>query len=107
MSYTTPEQHVQQPIIKFLNELEDAGYPIMHQRREAAGSTYKKGSADIWFTWGPYHIEVEVKAPGGTLSTMQEKWLRKCQIRGIPCWVIDDPQKFKNLIYENFINKKD
>ena len=107
MAYTTPEQSVQQKIISYLNKLEEKGYPLEHHRREATGANYRKGSSDLFFFWGPFHVEVEIKAPNGKLSTMQEKWKERMDKHGTPCWVIDNIEIFKQLMQENFLNKKD
>ena len=92
--YTTPEQKVQQSIIKYIKSLKDAGYPVMYQRREAGGASYKVGSSDLFLVWGPYHIEIEVKRPGGSLRPMQEKWRDQCRDKNI-LWICEDKEELQ------------
>ena len=105
--YTTPEQKVQQSIIKYIKSLKDTGYPVMYQRREAGGASYTVGSSDLFLVWGPYHIEIEVKSPTGKLSTMQEKWRDRMINNGTPCIVVDDVEYLKQIINKWFIGNKE
>lgn len=106
MAYTTPEQKVQQKIIKYFKQLKAAGYPIEYFRREAGTPCYKKGSSDLYFIWGPYHVEVEIKAPNGELSAMQEKWYNRMTSLGTPCLIIDNLEYLQDMINTYFIQKK-
>lgn len=92
----TPEKHVQNAIITYLKKLENQGYPLMHERRQAGGFSYKKGQADLYAVYNGLHIEIEVKAIGGHQSTMQEKWEAKCKSLGIPYLCVDNVQDVIN-----------
>lgn len=105
--YTTPEKKVQSAILNYFEKLKNDGYPIYFQRREAGGASYHVGSADIFLVWGPYHIEIEVKAPGGELSSMQEKWKDKMINNGTPCIVVDNIDYLKQIINKYFIGYKE
>lgn len=70
----TPERKVKKKIIEYLK-----AHDICHEPREAGGFTYRKGRADLWLVYEGYHVEVEVKAPGGTMSAMQYKWVDYCR----------------------------
>lgn len=67
----TPEQRVQNKIIKELKLLQEKGYPIFFEKRQAGGFTYKKGLADLYCVIDGKHIEIEIKAEDGELSPMQ------------------------------------
>ena len=73
MAYKTPEKKVQDKILSYLKKLKNEGSPIFYERRQAGGYSYKKGIPDIYCVYDSYHIEIEVKASNGKLSTMQEK----------------------------------
>lgn len=82
----TPEKRVQNDIVDYLHELEKAGEPIFVERRNAGGFSYKKGIPDLYAVVNGIHVEIEVKQPGGSLSTMQEKFRDKCFARNI-VWI--------------------
>lgn len=105
--YTTPEQKVQQAIIKYIKSLQLAGYPVEYFRREAGGAAYKVGSSDLYMIWGPYHVEIEVKSPDGKLSAMQEKWQEKMLNNGTPSLVVDNIEYFKSIIEKWFIGNQE
>lgn len=79
MSKKTPEGNVQQDIIDYVNYLEDYGYPIWYERRQAGGFNYKKGAPDLFVVYNGIHIEVEVKQQDGERSPLQEKWEKRCK----------------------------
>ena len=79
MSYTTPEKKVQNKIISFCKKLEDRGYPIYCERRQAGGFSYKSGQADLYIIYNGQHIEVEVKKQDGKQKSLQLKWEEKCK----------------------------
>lgn len=99
-----PETKIQNKITKYLKSLEDADYPIMYFRREAGGFNYEKGLPDIYFIWGGIHVEVEIKTPTGSQSTMQEKFESRCKKKNIPYLLVTSVDEVKNFIDENFIN---
>jgi len=73
----TPEGQIQRSIQQYLAKLEENGV-IFQDKRQAGGFSYKKGIPDIYFCYKGYHIECEVKAVNGKLSTMQEKYEERC-----------------------------
>lgn len=68
----TPEKQIQNKILKFLKDLPDCYV----ERRQAGGLSYKVGMPDVWCLYAGTHVEIEVKAPGGTRSMAQ---LRRAQ----------------------------
>lgn len=94
----TPEKRVQNAITKYLTQLEDLNYPILHFRRQAGGYSYKSGLPDIFFVYGGKHVEVEVKAPGGELRPLQIKWQQIFAARGIDYVCVDDIAEFKKFM---------
>lgn len=82
----TPEKRVQNAIVEYLTELMNAGEPIFVERRNAGGFSYKKGLPDLYAVVNGIHVEIEVKQPGGELSTMQMKFRDKCFKRNI-VWI--------------------
>ena len=80
MSYSTPEGNVQESIINFLEALEKSGSPLFYEIRTGQGGFgYKKGRSDLFIVYKGRHAEIEVKAPDGKRSTMQDKWKWKCE----------------------------
>lgn len=96
----TPEKMIQSKIISYLSKLADEGHPIFYERRQAGGFAYKKGLPDLYIVYNGKHIEVEVKRPGGQLSSMQETWARRFKQLGITHYVADDISKFKLFMKE-------
>lgn len=82
----TPEKRVQNAIVEYLTELQKQGEPVFVERRNAGGFSYKKGIPDLYAVINGIHLEIEVKQPGESLSTMQEKFRDKCAKLSI-CWV--------------------
>lgn len=75
----TPEKRVQNAIVDYLNELQKRGEPVFVERRNAGGFSYKKGIPDLYAIINGIHLEIEVKQPGASLSTMQMKFRDKCK----------------------------
>lgn len=96
----TPEKKVQNEILNYLDKLEKNGYKVFHERRQAGGFNYKKGIPDIYCVVNGKHIEIEVKKPGGKLSTMQEKFRDKCELLNINWIVVDDISELKEYMQE-------
>ena len=98
----TPEKRVQIPIIKYLTSLEKEGYPIFFERRQAGGYSYKKGIPDLYAVVNGIHIEIEVKKPGGQLSTMQEKFRDMCIAKNILWICAESVEEVKELVNRLF-----
>ena len=84
----TPEKRVQNEILSYLKNLSKTE-PLFYERRQAGGFSYKMGIPDIYFVYNGIHVEVEVKAPNGHLSPMQEKFREMCEKKNI-IWVCAD-----------------
>lgn len=93
----TPEKRVQNAILKYLSELSKTE-PLFYERRQAGGFSYKKGIPDIYFVIDGHHIEVEIKAPGGCLSVMQEKFREMCDRCNITYICVDNIEDFISFI---------
>jgi hypothetical protein len=95
---TTPEQIIQQQIIKWLRpySYEYGGPIILHVRSGNSGEP--EGAADLWLCVNGHHVEVEVKAPGGERSSAQERWERICKRTGALYIVTDSLFKFIEFI---------
>lgn len=98
----TPEKRVQTSCINYLKSLKDKGHPLLIERRQAGGFSYKMGIPDVYFVYDGRHIEFEVKAPGKSLSTMQEKWRDKCKALNILWLCADDVQQLKDFMLQHF-----
>ena len=85
----TPEKRVQNAIVDYLNELQKSGKAVFVERRNAGGFSYKKGIPDLYAVINGIHLEIEVKQPGASLETMQEKYRDKCKRLNI-AWVCAD-----------------
>lgn len=85
----TPEKIVQNAIVDYLTELQKDGLPVLVERRNAGGFSYKKGIPDLYAVINGIHLEIEVKAPGEQPTMMQLKYRDKCKARNIP-WVCAD-----------------
>ena len=98
MARITPEQRVQQEIIKWLHPYlyEQGGPIILHVRSGNSGEP--KGAADLWLCVNGAHVEVEVKAPNGKRSTDQERWERICKQTGASYLVTDNLPEFVAFI---------
>lgn len=99
MSYTTPEKKVQNAIIKWLEPLDHKHAGLLYwKRRDAIGANYEKGIPDLFVVIGPFHLEIECKAPGESLSSMQEKWKMIFCSMGTPYLVADSLEEFISFI---------
>ena len=98
----TPESKVKERLFKHIKELQAAGVPIVYEAREAGGYTYKKGKPDFWIAYYGKHIEFEVKAPGGSMSTMQYKWRDINKAMQVPCYCIESVKEFDEALKENY-----
>ena len=101
----TPEKRVQNKIVEYLSTLQDQGYPVFVERRNAGGFSYKKGIPDLYAVINSIHLEIEVKRPGGKLSTMQIKYSEKCNRLGILWICVDNLEDIKKLT-EKLLNSR-
>jgi len=93
----TPEGGIKAEIVKYLTILENNGYKILQFRRQAGGFAYKKGLPDLYVIFNGKHIEIEVKQPNGSMSTMQETWARRFKDLGIYYICVDSIEEFKKF----------
>lgn len=104
----TPEKRVQNNIVAYLKRLENEGMPIFVERRQAGGFSYKMGIPDLYAVINGFHLEIEVKAPGGELRPMQEKYKEKCKQKNIAYVCADNLDVVKDitkiLLEKNFKN---
>lgn len=98
----TPEKKVQNKIVAYLKHLEDEGYRVWHQRREAIGLSYKKGIPDLYAIIEGRHVEIEVKAPGKELRPMQIKQREILTKAGALYVCCDNFEDFHNFIQDRF-----
>ena len=84
-------------IIKYLKEIQSS-QNVFFERRQAGGFSYKKGIPDIYAIVNGLHLEIEVKQPGGQLSTMQEKFRDMCKNKHIHYVCAEDVLDVKNII---------
>lgn len=94
----TPEKKVQNAIVNYLNKLQKAGLPVFVERRNAGGFSYKMGIADLYAVINGYHIEIEVKQPGGEASMMQLKHKARCKQLGILYMCADNVNVVKETV---------
>lgn len=95
----TPEQKVQNKIERYLKSLQKQGVPLFFEKRQAGGFTYRKGLPDMYIVLYGKHIEIEIKAKDGKISTMQEMWQRRFkEVYKIPCCVVDDEKEVEKII---------
>lgn len=83
-----PEKKIQDKIQKTLKSL-----GIYVERRQISGVGAKKGKPDLWIVYKGHHVEIEVKAPGGELSTMQMIQITKFQSQNVPCIVVESVEE--------------
>lgn len=103
----TPEKIVQNAIVNFLNKQQKQEHqPVFVERRNAGGFSYKKGIPDLYAVINGIHLEIEVKAPGGSMSTMQEKFRDKCKRLGINWCCVDDINDFIWNIYNPLMHSE-
>lgn len=100
----TPEVKVQSAITSFLKKEMKAGKPVFYEKRQAIGYQYHKGIPDIYCILNGYHLEIEVKRPGGSRSTMQETYERILKNAGAIYACVDSFEQFKQL-YDEYKEK--
>lgn len=98
----TPEGLVKDKILHWMRDLEKKGYPVYIDTRQAGGLSYRKGVPDLWGIINGEHVEIEVKRPGGQLSTMQEKFRDRMKRINCKYICVDSILDFKQFILENF-----
>lgn len=96
----TPEKRIQNKILAYLKDLKEKNYPIFYQRREAGGFAYKKGIPDIYCVVNGRHIEIEVKADNGQLSSMQITYKEMFEKIGIKYIVAKSVEDVSEVIKE-------
>ena len=96
----TPEKKVQNSILDYLKKLDKDGLPVMVERRQAGGFSYKMGIPDLYAVVNGYHLEIEVKAPGGCLRPMQVKYAMRCHEKNIAYVCADNVDVVKALVKE-------
>ncbi len=101
----TPEKKVQNSIIEYFKKLEKNGFPIMVERRQAGGFSYKMGIPDLYAVVNGFHLEIEVKRHGGQLRPMQEKYKLKCVEKNIAYVCADSVEVVENVV-EKLLEKK-
>lgn len=98
----TPEKTVQNQIIAYFKKLANEGKKVYVERRQAGGFAYKMGQPDLYVVYNGIHIEIELKAPGGHLKTMQEKWRDKCKSLNILWMCASNIDEVKDFLQEHF-----
>lgn len=98
----TPEKVVQNSIIKYFNNLIKENHPLMFERRQAGGLSYKKGTADLWAVYNGRHIEIEIKKLNGKRTPMQEKWELECRKSNTLYCLANSLQVLKDFMKINF-----
>lgn len=94
----TPERKVKESLINYLSSLKKSGVKIYYEAREAGGFAYRKGLPDLWYIYNGHHVEIEVKAKGGQLSTMQLKWQEWFAKMNVECYCISSLDELRELI---------
>lgn len=100
MGYTTEETKLAEKCIAYLKKLHEANLPVIYDHRSGSGGfNYKKGSPDLWACIKGQHLEIELKAPDGKLSSMQETFKWRCEnVWGIPYLCPRTFEEFKEFI---------
>lgn len=96
----TPEKKVQNSILDYLKKLDKDGLPVIVERRQAGGFSYKMGIPDLYAVVNGQHLEIEVKAPGGYLRPMQVKYAMRCREKNIAYICADNVDVVKALVKE-------
>ena len=100
----TPEKIVQNQVLDYLRDLEKQGLPVMSDRRQAGGFSYKMGQADVWASINGRHIEIECKRPsGGEQAAMQMKWEMKCKKANVMYILANNLNSVKEVV-EKLLN---
>lgn len=89
----TPEGRVSKEIEAYLNKQR-----ILNGRRQA--TTVKNGEADRWFLYKGIYVNIEIKRPGGGVTTLlQKNKLSALRENGGVGLVIDNVESVKCLIH--------
>src|SRR5574344_11583 len=98
----TPEKRVQNAILSYFKSLQESHEPLYYAKRQAGGFSYRKGLPDITGSYKGYHFEIEVKRPGGSRTSMQEKWETIFRSIGVRYLVADNVQVVKDFFKAQF-----
>lgn len=98
----TPEKRVQNSIIKFLDSVKRKDGTLLYFRRQAGGFSYKDGLPDLWVLYHGLHLEVEVKAVGGSPDPLQLKWEDRFKKAGALYWRGNSATDFEEFFNERF-----
>lgn len=80
MAYRTPESALADRCVEWMDAKIKEGAPLYYEHRSGSGGfSYKKGVPDLFAVANGHHLEIELKAPGGRLSPMQEKFKWRCE----------------------------
>lgn len=101
----TPEKRIQNSIVSYFKRLESEGFPVYIERRQAGGFSYKMGIPDLYAVVDGFHLEIEVKRPGGQLRPMQEKYRKMCLKKNIAYICADNIEVVHEIVFE-LLNKK-
>jgi len=79
MGYQTEETAIARKLVEWLKKKQLEGAPLLWEHRSGSGGySYQKGRPDFWVSANGHHIEMELKAPDGKLSPMQEQFRWRC-----------------------------
>ena len=92
------EAKLQKDCIKYLEQLEKQGHPLLHFRRDTSAINYRNGLPDIWCVVNGHHLEIEFKDPDGKPSSLQLVWERKFKLANTPYLRTSSFDEFKNFI---------
>lgn len=82
---THAEGSLTKQVATWLKSLQERGVPLFWEHRSGSGGfAYKQGLPDMFLVVGDKHVEVELKAPGGRRSPMQDKWKARFEAMGTP-----------------------
>ena len=102
----TPEKIVQSEIMSYFAKLKSLDLPIMYDRRQAGGFSYKMGIPDLYAVYNGIHVEIEVKRPGGSQSPMQEKYEMMCKKCNILYICASSLLEVENFFKNNVFNRQ-
>lgn len=97
------EKTIQTEVINYLKKLQNKGYPIYFERRQAGGFNYKKGISDLYCIINGKHVEIEIKRDDGKLSVMQEKWRDYCLKNNIEWICIKSVKELKKYFLKIYM----
>lgn len=104
MAYRTPESSLADKCLAWLKKRKEEGAPLYWEHRSGSGGfNYKEGVPDLFVVANGRHLEIELKAPKGKLSAMQEKFRYRCWKEwNIPHLVPKDIETFASFV-ESFL----